>query len=278
MKRIILILFAMATLSPIYAQLNSSIQHRTDINIYAAFDVDRKSFTDSTYLDKPNKDNMHQSHNPTSEIVTQGPALKPVEYIKTYLGFRFLPTLTNLSFSNPQHGTVPSTSVLGYGFGGLYGVNFSDHAGIQAELLVNTLTQGYKEGNETRTVHINYINLPILMVINTGVSKQVNFNVAFGPQFGYNIGCYISQGPEPYEDTITAKVAVKPGDLGIAYGLGFDVKLDNSQTKLTLGYRGDFGIVDVSDASNNQTVNEYYIIQRSFLITYAAYIGLSFGF
>jgi hypothetical protein len=280
MKTLILTILMAAPLIPALAQQDTS--KRT----YDSTTVHKRTYTDSTHVNKPVPNNNNQNKPaPNNNTTTKAPnndqqpaAKASPEYSKWYLGVRFLPTLTDLSFSKPQNGVIESSTVLGYGFGGLVGVNFSDHAGLQAELLFNSLAQQYKEGNATGVVHLNYINVPLLLVLNTGYSQQVNFNVAFGPQFGYNTGSSVSGGAGPYGDTVKTIVAVKPADIGFAYGLGLDIKLgSSSRTKLSFGYRGVFGVVDISDNSNNQTTNSYYILQRSFVKTYAAYVGLTFG-
>jgi hypothetical protein len=194
------------------------------------------------------------------------------------LGLRFLPTLTALDFNNNHNGTVETSFVLGYGFGGLIGVNFNNHIGMQAEILYSSLAQKYSEGSINREVRLNYVNIPLLLSLNTDYSKPVNLNFVIGPQLGINTGSSISSSGGQGADTVQAVLAVKPGDLGLAYGLGLDFNLGpNSNTKLSIGYRGVFGLIDISDDSNNQTTNSYYILSRSHVRTYAAYLGLTFA-
>jgi hypothetical protein len=272
---VIIALFSTAA----WAQQDSSHQRKT--NVYDSTNVHKRTIIDSTHIRNQgtnNHQNTRDTAKPQNNVNNNTTTGDKDRNSKWFLGFRVLPTLTSLDFNNPSTGVVETTFVLGWGLSGQVGVNFSDHAGLQGEIMYESLAQQFKEGNEVRTVHLNYVNFPIMLLLHTGYSKPVNFNVAFGPQFGINTGSSVSSAPGTYGDTVHAVLAVKPADVGIAYGFGLDINLGpNSRTKLAIGYRGVFGIVDISDASNNQTTNQYYILQRSFVRTYAAYIGLTFG-
>jgi hypothetical protein len=77
---------------------------------------------------------------------------------------------------------------LGYGGGAFVGVNFTDHFALQAELLYSALAQKYTDpSNIERRIDLSYINVPLLMVFNTNITKPVNLNLAVGPQIGLNV-------------------------------------------------------------------------------------------
>lgn len=194
-----------------------------------------------------------------------------------YVGFRFMPTFTVLDYAEVDNSTIETTMVLGYGFGGLIGVAVSDHVGIQGEVIYSALAQKYKEGDRTRTIKLNYINIPLLLVLNTGLDKPINLNVAVGPQLGLNVGSSIDGSADGSgTDTVQAVLSVKKGDIGVAYGAGLDFGSGNM--KFCVGFRGVFGLVDISDNSNTRETNEYYVLDKAHVKTYAGYVGITFGF
>jgi hypothetical protein len=103
-------------------------------------------------------------------------------------GVRFMPTLTSLQYSEDQ-GMVKTTFVIGYGAGLLAGINFNDNVGLQGEILYSQLAQKYKTGGDIeRKVKLSYINVPLLLSLNTGIHNPVNLNFVIGPQLGLNTG------------------------------------------------------------------------------------------
>jgi len=194
-----------------------------------------------------------------------------------YIGFRFMPTFTSLDFHKSEEGPLETTLVLDYGFGGLIGVNFSEHVGLQAEVIYLMMSQKYQEHQKAeQTVKLSYINVPLMLVLNTNYNNPVNLNVCFGPQIGINTGSKIESGESNGTDTIHAVLAVKPADLGFAYGAGLD--FGHRNFKISVGFRGVYGLLDISDQSESLTTDEYYILDRSHVKTYSGYIGVAFGF
>ena len=104
------------------------------------------------------------------------------------LGARFYPTFTSFSVKTSDGGTVKSEVTLGYGFGGVIGYNFNDYIGIMGEVIYNSISQEYKMNDEIKNVHLKYVNIPLLLSLNTGRTKPINFNFVAGPQIGINIG------------------------------------------------------------------------------------------
>src|SRR5205085_11827790 len=134
-----------------------------------------------------------------------------------------------------------TSAVLSWGFGGLIGFNVSDHVGFQAEVIYLPLAQKFKNANGENTIKLNYINIPLMMVLNTDYSAPVNLNVAFGPQIGINTGSKIESGSNGNgTDTVHAVLSVKPSDIGFAYGAGLDFGMGKS-AKFCIGFRGVFG-------------------------------------
>jgi len=194
-----------------------------------------------------------------------------------YIGFRFMPTLTNMYIKEQNNGNVKASGVLGYGFGAIIGYNFTKNIGVQGEVLYSALAQEFVIGEKKQRLDLSYINIPLLLSLNTNYCKSVNLNFVVGPQIGINTGSKIKSEGGEGTDTIQAVVAVKPADLGIAYGVGVDFKL-GSNMHLGLGFRGVYGLLDISDNNNTATTNEYYVLDRAHVKTYSGYVGLSFDF
>ncbi len=198
---------------------------------------------------------------------------------KAELGVRIMPTFTSMSFKTMEGGTVSGQGTVGYGIGGFIGFNFTEHVGIQGEVIYTTLTQKYNEQNRQRTINLKYVNIPLLLSLNTGKSKPVNFNVVAGPQIGLSVGSSIKTTTDDGTDDTHAILSIKKSDLGVAYGAGIDFGLNTSQTlRLGLGFRGVFGLVDISDNSETTATDTYYVLDRTHLKTYSGYAGLSFLF
>ena len=201
------------------------------------------------------------------------------DFKKGYIGARGLMTFTSLKVKGLGNGELETNYKAGYGGGGVVGVNFTKNFGLQLEVLYSSLSQTYKdESGFEREFNVNYINLPLLFILNTDVSKGLNLNIAVGPQLGLNTGSSIdkmNQGAGV--DSVNAVLAVKSGDFGFAYGAGLDFMLGDV-VKLSIGFRGVRGLVDISDDSQNITTNEYYVLDRAHVNTYSGYAGVAFCF
>jgi len=197
---------------------------------------------------------------------------------KGEFGVRFMPTISTVEVTTSSGGKVSGEATLGYGAGIMLGFNFNDHIGIQGEVIYSSLSQKYAEDDQEKEIQLDYINIPLLLSYNTGKLKPVNFNIVLGPQIGINVGSELltSDGGNPDDDAV---LAVKKGDLGFAYGAGFDFGLNAAETfRLGIGFRGVYGLLDISDGSNNISTDSYYILDKAHLKTYSAYLGVSFLF
>jgi hypothetical protein len=193
-------------------------------------------------------------------------------------GVRFMPTFSRFNLVSYDGKTVTGTYNMSYGYGAMLGLN-GKHVGVQLEAIYNQYSQKYKDQDLERQVDINYVNFPLLLTLNTDKSKCVNFGVAVGPQVGLNVGSKIKTYGNTDVDTVEATLAVKQGDLGVAYGAGFDFALNKMRTvKLNLGFRGVYGLIDISDRSKTRATNSYLILDRTHVESYSGYLGLSFVF
>ena len=87
-----------------------------------------------------------------------------VDAQKGEFGLRFMPTVSALDFNTSSGGTVKGEAKLGYGFGAFLGFNFSDHFGIQGEVIYNSTSQKYKELDAERKITLKYFNMSIFIV------------------------------------------------------------------------------------------------------------------
>jgi hypothetical protein len=195
------------------------------------------------------------------------------------IGVRFMPTFSSFGMRTYDNGVVQGEFTLGYGFGGLLGVNFNRHIGLQAEFIYNSMSQKYRDRDYDRVVTLNYVNIPLLLSLNTGKGSPVNLNIVAGPQVGINVGSKLESSGGNGVDTVQAVLAVKSGDVGVAYGAGLEFGLGEARNViLDIGFRGVYGLVDISDRSKSTTTNEYYVLDRAHVQSYAGYIGLKFAF
>lgn len=193
---------------------------------------------------------------------------------KGEFGVRFMPTISNLEVQTSSGGQITTDATVGFGAGILLGFNFSDNFGIQGEVIYSTLNQKYSEDDVQKEIKLEYINVPLLLSFNTGKLKPVNFNVVAGPQIGISVGSELGGSTDE-----NAVLSVKKGDLGFAYGAGFDFGLNAAKTfRLGIGFRGVYGLVDISDNSNNLESGSYYVLDKAHVKTYSAYLGVSFLF
>lgn len=197
---------------------------------------------------------------------------------KAEFGLRLMPTFSSFEMKNSGGGTVDGEVTLGFGLGALLGFNFSDHIGVQGEVIYSSVSQRYKELEIEHRVNLRYFNIPLLLSLNTGKTKAINFNIVGGPQIGISAGTkLLTSGGN--NATLDPVLSVKKGDLGLAYGAGIDFGLNPARTfRLGLGYRGVLGLFDISDNSGSIATDAYYIIDRTNIRTNAIYAGISFLF
>jgi len=191
-------------------------------------------------------------------------------------GFRLMPTFSKMEMKTSTGESTPGTVNLGFGTGAFLGFYWSDNVGIQGELMYTTVSQKYREADVERRVTLQYVNIPLLLSLNTGKSNLVNFNLVLGPQIGINVGAKVSSSGL---DTTNAMLSIRAGDLGLAYGAGIDYGINEARTfRVGIGYRGVNGLINISNNSQNPATNSFYIIDRTNLKTHAGYIGISYMF
>jgi hypothetical protein len=164
---------------------------------------------------------------------------------------------------------------LSQGFGAMMGFNLSQHVGFQGEIDYYKASQSFKDADISRDAYIKYLDIPMLLSLNTNKTARINLNAVVGPQFGINIGSNLSStGPT---GTTTTSLEAKRGDMGAAFGAGLEFALNEAHSvRLDLGYRGFYGFVKMNA---NKTSNETYnIIVDANRKTNAAYVRITFLF
>lgn len=194
-------------------------------------------------------------------------------------GARFMPTFSQFDVQTSEGGTVDGTVTLGYGGGIFLGFTFNDFIGVQGEVIYSSINQKYTELDVEQKINLKYVNIPLLLTLNTGKSSPVNFGVVAGPQIGISVGSSFDNLVVGDTINLDPVLSVKKGDLGLAYGAGFDFGLDpENKIRLGLGFRGVFGLLNISDDSKTQETNSYYVLDKTNIKTYSVYMGLSILF
>jgi len=196
---------------------------------------------------------------------------------KGEIGLRYMPTYSSLDFQTSSGGKISGEGTFGYGIGAILGFNFSEHVGIQGELIYSSYNQRYKEVDNERRINLKYINIPMLISLNTGKTKPINISVVAGPQIGVSVGSSVfSSSPSGTSEPV---LALKRGDLGFAYGVGIDFAMTASgKSRFQFGYRGVSGLLDISDNSKTLNNDSFYVLDKSHIRTNALYVGLSLLF
>ncbi len=201
------------------------------------------------------------------------------EYKKVEFGVRFMPTISSFKMQTSTGGTVNGEAKLGWGAGATLGYFFSNCVGVQIEAIYSDISRKYTDLDVERRVRLSYINFPLMLSINTGKSRLINLNVVAGPQIGILVGSNVSSKASNGTTYAEAKLAVRKTDLGLAYGAGIDVGINESRTfRLGLGFRGVLGMIDISNNSATTVTDSYYILDRTHVQTYSVYTGLSIMF
>jgi hypothetical protein len=198
------------------------------------------------------------------------PDLKMVE-----LGIHYMPTFYSLDFHSENGDVIKGSVTMAHGFGGMLGLNFSPHVGVQGEVDYYRATQKYKDQGISNEVNIKYLDIPVMLSLNTNKMARVNLNAVVGPQFGINVGSDINTSGS--SGTATATVAAKKGDIGAAFGAGLEFALDEGHNvRLDLGYRGFYGFVKMD--ANKTGSDSYNVMVSANRKTNGAYVRLTFLF
>jgi opacity protein-like surface antigen len=194
-------------------------------------------------------------------------------------GIRYMPTFSSLALRSSNGDKIQGDATLSHGFGIMLACNFSKNVGLQAEVSYLDISQKYKDQNLNREVKVSYLNIPVMLSINTDKSRMLNLNFVAGPQFGVNVGSSIQTTGDQNSETIHARVGATGTDIGVAYGTGLEIALNRMHTcRLDFGYRGFYGLVDGNVKQTSNSPDTYNVIIRGSRMTQSAYIGLTLCF
>jgi opacity protein-like surface antigen len=195
------------------------------------------------------------------------------------VGLRLMPTFSDIKMKTASGGEVSGNAVLGFGIGGFIGFHFSNYIGVQGEFIYSSINQETSDNNINRRVNLRYVNIPLLLSLNTGTNRMVNLNLVAGPQMGFQTGSSLSLSGANDPNNPQPILSVKKSDIGFAYGAGVDFGLNPMRTiRLGMGYRGVFGLLDVSDRSKTTSDNTYYVFDKAHVRTHSGYVALSIRF
>lgn len=207
---------------------------------------------------------------------------KPVEKAPLRMGefgVRYMPTFSSLSLRTYNNEVIQGDLTMSHGFGIMLGVNFSKNVGLQSEINYLQITQKYKDRNLDRQVDVSYLNIPVLLSLNTDKTRMVNWNFVAGPQFGINIGSSINTSENQNTETIHAVVGASGTDVGLAYGTGLEIALSRKHCmRLDLGYRGFYGLLDINAKQYSSNPDTYNVLVRGSRKTHGGYAGLTWCF
>ncbi len=195
------------------------------------------------------------------------------------IGVRVMPVFSSFRMQTYEGNSVKGVGILGYGFGALIGYNFNNHVELQAEVIYNSVSRRYSEGDVARMVNLRYVNIPFLFSLNSGKFSAVNLNLVVGPQLGIMVGNTVYTSGSVTPETPVAVLSVRKSDIGLAYGAGLDFKLNHAGTlRIGAGFRGVYGLLDISKTSQTKVDPEYYVMENAHVQTYSVYGGFSFLF
>ncbi|MDQ3191150.1 MAG: PorT family protein [Bacteroidota bacterium] len=196
-----------------------------------------------------------------------------------HIGARYQPTFGKLDFRTEGEETVTADFEVAHGWAGSLNYYFSNYVGMHLE--VNGMRQAYEFADDTRTrrVDLSYINIPLLLSLNTNYGRSVNLNITGGPYFGLNTGASATVDDNGNgASTAQAMVDVNPLDIGLAYGAGIDFGIGQTRwLHINVGFRGTQGLLDVGKTETTVGQDQFQIVgERSRMNTYGAYVGLMF--
>jgi hypothetical protein len=191
-------------------------------------------------------------------------------------GVRYMPTFSALRVRTENDEVVKGTLSMSHGWGAFIGFNFTRHVGIVGEVNYIQINQKYKDRSLDRQINVSYLNLPVMLSLNTNKEAPVNLNFVVGPQFGLNLGAKATGNASGNTSSATVSVGAKKGDVGAAYGAGLEFALNPAHTvRLDVGFRGYYGFLDMDSNVRGNTATVSLTAARQ---TYAGYIGLAFLF
>jgi hypothetical protein len=172
-----------------------------------------------------------------------------------HFGLKYQPNICSVQNQNfTDSVNIDLKSTFAQGGGVTFAFNLFDNFGIQAEALYSEQGQKFirtdTSGNNYENIlKLTYINVPVLLRLNSSTRKTVSFNITGGIQMGllYGAGLTVKRT----EGTITTGVASKfeTVDMAVVYGGGFDINLAEF-FHFNIGLRLVEGLTDIGRSGN----------------------------
>lgn len=113
---------------------------------------------------------------------------------------------------------------------------------IQPELLFSAEGNGFEENNIKSEQHLNYVNIPIMLRLNT----KFGLYAEAGPQLGFLLSAKYKESGSPDEDI---KKYFKSSNISVGAGLGYQFKMG-----IGIGARYNFGMGNLLKDANQQAM------------------------
>lgn len=135
------------------------------------------------------------------------------------------------------------SSTMGFGYGVTVNYFKEKTFGFHAQVIYTDITQKYQNVNkEGRSVEASYLEVPLLVSLNTNYSRKIIFNVAAGPELGVLAGStFLGIAPSDYIN-VNSALSLSSIDIGLGYSGGMTMYLgESSRAILNAGLRGVYG-------------------------------------
>ncbi len=106
-------------------------------------------------------------------FTAQGQTASIIHHKYVEFGIRFMPTFSSFQIKSSNGSNVKGEATLGFGVGALLGFNFNEHVGLQAEIIYNSISQKSESMEAQYKINLKYVNVPLLLSLNTGKSKAI---------------------------------------------------------------------------------------------------------
>lgn len=155
-------------------------------------------------------------------------------------------------------GSADHNNKIGFGIGGMANISMTGlPLSIQLEVLylqkgatLNTIIFGERYES---TLSLDYLEVPVLAVVDIPVAGPVNPFVYAGPYLAFNINAESDATYLGLNETEDIREEVKSNEVGISFGAGTNVSL--GVMKLVLDLRYSFGILDMSEFTGEDVKN-----------------------
>jgi len=172
-----------------------------------------------------------------------------------HFGIKYQPNISsvqNADFADSTNLSLKNTFAQGGGVSLAF--NVFDNLGVQAEALYSEQGQKFS-GQDTAGklynsfLKLTYINVPLLIRLNSNTRKTVSFHITGGIQMGLLYGAGLVVTRVDGAQTTGVASTFKTVDMAVVYGGGFDINLAE-YFHINIGLRLSDGLVDIGKPGN----------------------------